>query len=64
MMIIIGAAVVAAIAAFFVIRKKKHAKAMKTLNAPNNGSDKRKNIEDILENPANDATTKDDPPTK
>lgn len=64
MLIIIGAAVVAAIAAFFVIRKKKHAKAMKTLNAPNNGSDKRKNIEDILENPANDATTKDDPPTK
>lgn len=64
MMIIIGAAVAAAIAAFFVIRKKKRAKAKKALNAPNNGSDKRKNIEDILENPANDATTKDDPPTK
>lgn len=64
MMIIIGAAVAAAIAAFFVIRKKKRAKAKKALNTPNNGSDKRKNIEDILENPANDSTTKDDPPTK
>jgi hypothetical protein len=63
-MIIIGAAIAAAIAAFFVIRKKKRAKAKKNLDAPNNGSDKRKNIEDILENPANDATTKDDPQTK
>lgn len=64
MMVIIGAAVAAAIAAFFIIRKKKRAKAKKALNVPHDGQDKRKNIEDILENPATDATTttKKDPP--
>lgn len=62
LMIIIGAAIAAALIAFFIIRRKKRAKANKKLPAPNNGADKRKNIEDILENPATDAATKDDRP--
>jgi hypothetical protein len=63
LMMIIGAAIGVAVAAFLVIRKKKHAKAAKKkLNAPNNGADKRTNIEDILENPATDTATKDDRP--
>jgi LPXTG-motif cell wall-anchored protein len=60
MMIIIGAAI--AVAAFFVVRKKRRANAKKKLDAPNNGPDRRKNIEDILENPVNDAATKEDLP--
>jgi hypothetical protein len=64
MLIIVGAAIGAATAAFFVIRKKR-AKNKKKLNTPGNGPDKRKNIEDILENPAatDVAKTKDDPST-
>ena len=57
--IIIGVAIAAAAAAFFVV-KKRRANAKKLKEVQDDGPDKRKNIEDILENPATDTK---DPPT-
>ena len=51
LIVLIAIAIAGTAAAFFVIRKRRHANARKA-QAPNNGGEKRENIEDILQNPA------------
>jgi hypothetical protein len=60
LIVLIAAAIAGAVAAFFIIRKRRRANARKA-QAPNNGGEKRENIEDILQNPAAEDAKKGQP---